>query len=201
MAAEWKSLPPLPDAEGFASPFAGVSGGALIVAGGANMPNNKWAEAPVKVWHDKVFVLESPANKQWRTGFTLPRALGYGVCATADDSVLCFGGSDAERHYAEGFRLQWKDGSLKHSTLPSLPAPCANACGALVGRVLYIAGGLETPTSTSAMHRFWALNLDELDKGWQQLPHWPGPARMLAVAGSHAGAFYLFSGAELSAGP
>src|ERR1051326_3509891 len=38
VSLDWKELPALPDREGFATPFAGVSGGALIVAGGANFP-------------------------------------------------------------------------------------------------------------------------------------------------------------------
>src|ERR1043166_8747887 len=41
---QWQKLPPIPDAEGFAGAFAGVSGGALIVAGGANIAGDKWAE-------------------------------------------------------------------------------------------------------------------------------------------------------------
>ena len=35
----WRELPPLPDAHGFAGAYAGVSGGNLIVAGGANFPD------------------------------------------------------------------------------------------------------------------------------------------------------------------
>src|SRR5438093_9143223 len=82
----WEKLPPIPDPEGFAAPFAGVSGGALIVAGGANIVGDKWQEPFVKKWYDSVFVLEKP-DGQWRTGFKLPRPLGYGVSVTADDSI------------------------------------------------------------------------------------------------------------------
>ena len=46
-ALTWKQLPPLPDKLGFAGSFAGVSGGALIVAGGANFPEAMpWAGGP-----------------------------------------------------------------------------------------------------------------------------------------------------------
>ncbi len=38
LAQEWRPLSPLPDKEGFAAPFAGVSHGSLVVAGGANFP-------------------------------------------------------------------------------------------------------------------------------------------------------------------
>ena len=36
----WKQLPPLPDVPGVAAPFAGVSGCALLVAGGVNFPGD-----------------------------------------------------------------------------------------------------------------------------------------------------------------
>lgn len=194
----WEQLPPIPDPEGFASPFAGVSGGALLVAGGANIPGEKWKEPFVKVWHDRVFLLEEAGP--WREAGKLPRPLGYGVSITADDSVLCLGGSDAQQHFADCFRLHWRSGALSTSQLPPLPRPCANACGALAGRTVYLAGGLETPEDVSALHTFWALDLDSPQSGWKELDPWPGPERMLAVAGAHEGSFYLFSGAKLSAG-
>jgi N-acetylneuraminic acid mutarotase len=196
----WEKLPAIPDPEGFAAPFAGVSGGALIVAGGANIVGDKWREPFVKKWYDSVFVLEKPDGK-WRTGFKLPRPLGYGVSVTADDAIYCFGGSDSTQHYAESFRLVWKNGAIKTAPLPPLPQPCANACGALVGRTIYIAGGIETPTATSALHTFWSLDLDAEEPIWRELEPWPGPERMLAVAGEHDGSFYLFSGAKLTAEP
>ena len=37
----WSEAKQLPDPEGFAGPYAGVSGGALIVAGGSNFPGGK----------------------------------------------------------------------------------------------------------------------------------------------------------------
>jgi hypothetical protein len=42
----WQALPPLPDAMGLAAGFAGVSNGALIVAGGANF----WFFGDVSGW-------------------------------------------------------------------------------------------------------------------------------------------------------
>ena len=196
---EWSQLPSLPDREGFASPFAGVSGGALIVAGGANIPGEKWTEPFVKKWYDSIFILQGPQAK-WRTGGKLPRPLGYGVSVTTDDGLFCLGGSDANRHYADAFLLRMKDGKLTRKAFPSLPSPCANACGALVGRTIYVAGGIDTPTATTAMHTFWALDLNAQEPFWHELDPWPGPERMFAVAGALDGAFYLFSGAKLSAG-
>jgi N-acetylneuraminic acid mutarotase len=196
---DWEKLPPIPDAEGFAGAFSGVSGGALIVAGGANIAGDKWADAFTKKWADSIFVLEKPEGR-WKTGAKLPRPIGYGVSVTVNDAVICLGGSDGAQHYADVFRLEWRGGELLTTPLPSLPKPCANACGALLGRTIYVAGGIETPGATTARKTFWALNLDDPAPLWKELEPWPGPERMLAVAGVQGGSFFLFSGAKLSAG-
>ncbi len=198
-AFRWSQVSALPDAEGFASPFAGVSHDALLVAGGANIPKDKWADVFQKVWYDTVFVLEKREGT-WKPAGKLPHPLGYGISVSADERVLCFGGSDATRHFAEGFSLAWVKGQLVTEALPSLPRPCAHACAALVGRTIYVAGGTESPTATTAMHSFWAFDLDAKVKAWRELEAWPGAARLLAVAGTMDGAFYLFSGASLAAG-
>ena len=194
---QWSQLSPIPDAEGFAGSFAGVSGGALLVAGGANFVGERWANSPPKKWYDSVFVLEEP-NGEWQAGFKLSRPLGYGVSITTQDGLICIGGSDATRHYAEVFRLQWKDGGMHYVELPALPRACANACGAVVGQTIYVAGGLESPSATSALKTFWALDLNAAEPTWRELEPWPGPARMLAVAAERDGSFFLFSGCNLS---
>ena len=198
-AMMWEKLPAIPDAEGFAGAFAGVSNGALIVAGGANIAGEKWRDSFQKQWYDSVFVLEKP-DGEWKTGFKLPRALGYGVSVTTERGVVCIGGSDSQRHHAECFLLEWRDGRIVTTALPALPKPCANACGALVGKVIYVAGGIEKPDATTAMKTFWKLDLAVAEPRWEPLEPWPGPERMLAVAGVLGESFCIFSGAKLSAG-
>jgi N-acetylneuraminate epimerase len=193
----WSQLPPMPDGEGFAGTFAGVSGGALVVAGGANMVGDRWANPFQKQWHDGIFILEEPTG-QWFVGPKLPRPLAYGVSITTGDGLICIGGSDSTQHSAEVFRLQWKAGEVHYSALPKLPKACANACGALVGRTIYIAGGLETPSATAALKTFWAMDLSETPLIWRELEPWPGPARMLAIAAASNDAFFLLSGCDLT---
>ena len=195
----WEKLPAIPDAEGFAGAFAGVSNRALIVAGGANIAGNKWAEPLRKKWYDSVFVLEKPEGK-WRGGFVLPRALGYGVSVTTELGIACIGGSDSQQHHAECFRLEWRDGRIVTTALPALPRPCANMCGALVGSAIYVAGGIERPDATVALKTFWKLDLASAAPRWETLEPWPGPERMFAVAGVVGDSFFIFSGAKLSAG-
>jgi N-acetylneuraminate epimerase len=196
----WMKLPPLPDKHGFAGAFAGVSNGGLIVAGGANFPDQPVWEGGKKHWSDKIFVMETP-DGQWQSGGALPTLIGYGVSVTTDKGLLCIGGADAGRHYSEVFLLEWIAGKIKRTAAPSLPQPGAYASGAKLGNVIYVAGGTATPTATQALKTFWSLDLSKRDARWQELPAWPGRERMLSVAAAQGGAFYLFSGVSLSAAP
>jgi N-acetylneuraminate epimerase len=191
-ALTWEQLAPLSDKLGVAAPFAGVSDGALIVAGGANFPNGFPWEGGKKVWHDTAYVLDTPTG-QWRVVGKLPRPLAYGVSVTTKDGLVCIGGSDADRYYADVFLLNSK---LEVTTLPSLPRPLANACGALVGNTIYVAGGEESPSATNTLKTFFAFT----NNRWQELPSWPGCGRTLAVAGELDGEFYLIGGVDLVAG-
>jgi N-acetylneuraminic acid mutarotase len=196
----WDTLPPLPDARGVAGPFAGVSGGALIVAGGANFPDGAPWEGGKKVWHDTITVLPDPAGA-WKTLSKLPRPLAYGVSLTTPRGIVCAGGSDAGQHTADVFLLVWNGQDVQFKNLPPLPAPCANACGAVLGETLYVAGGEEKPATTTALKSFWSLDLADAKAQWKELPTWPGSARTLAAGGAQAGAFYLMGGVSLAAGP
>jgi N-acetylneuraminic acid mutarotase len=199
MAGGWKPLPPLPDNEGFAGPFAGVSHGTLLVGGGANFPDKKPWEGGTKVWYDTVFALDRPDGR-WTIAGRLPRPLGYGVSATYRSSVVCAGGSDAKRHCADVFRLEWSAGKLTTSRLPSLPRPVANACGALVGTTLYVAGGQQRPDTAETLRTLYSLDLSSPSAEWRERTPWPGSGRMLAVAAAFDGAFWLAGGVDLAPG-
>ncbi len=196
---QWSKLPPIPDGEGFAWPFAGVSSGALIVAGGANFPGRKPWEGGAKVWYDKVFILDKP-DGQWRESAKLGTSVGYGVSLQTSKGILCVGGSDATRHFADVFHLELANGKAKHEPHSKLPQPVANSCGVIMDSVAYLAGGIATPTATKALDSFYSLDLRAKQRSWQTLPSWPGPGRMLATSGAVDGAFYLFGGCDLKAG-
>ena len=130
----------------------------------------------------------------------LPKPLAYGVSITTPRGVVCIGGSDAKRHHADCFLLRYEDGQLTSSPLKSLPRPCANFCGAMVGQTIYVAGGLEKPDDTTAMKTFWSLDWTRPDAGWTEREPWPGPERLLATAAAYGDSFYLFGGAALERG-
>ena len=198
-AADWRTLPALPDAEGFAGVFAGVSAGALLVAGGANFPDAPPWRGGTKTWYDTVFAL-SDAEGEWQHLGRLPRPNGYGVSVTTPDGVICAGGGDANGHFREVFRLRKAGDRLQIDPLPPLPKPCALMAGAVLDGSLYLAGGVERPDSTTSLPVLWSLDLANLAAGWRELEPCPGPARILATLGAHEGALHLFSGAALKPG-
>ena len=192
----WKALPPLPEPLGVAGPLAGVSGDALLVAGGAHFPDKMPWEGGRKVWLDTVWVLERP-DAAWRVAGKLPGPLGYGVSVSHRGSVVCAGGSDSERHHAEVFRLRWQGGALEREALPPLPLPLSGAAGALVGDVLYVACGASEPGELAATNRAFALDLAMAEPAWRELAPLPGKARLLAAGASGGENFYVFGGAAL----
>jgi N-acetylneuraminic acid mutarotase len=119
------------------------------------------------------------------------------VSATCREGVVCVGGGDAARNSADVFRLEWKDGRLVTTPLPPLPRPVANACGALVGGSLYIAGGQETPDAVTTLKTVYRADLSAETPAWTEIESWPGPARMLATAAACDGKFWLVGGVSL----
>lgn len=197
---QWRAVPSLPGTIGVAAPFTGVSHDALLVAGGANFSHELLWEGGVKVWHDEIYSLKDPAAG-WEIIGRLPRPLAYGVSATHGNSVICVGGSDRQRHYSDAFRIEIRDREIRIHPLPSLPRTMANGAGAMLNGKLYIVAGTRNPDDSAAMRAFWVMDLTRMDAGWRELPAWPGPARIYPVAGVQDGAFFLFSGLEISPSP
>jgi N-acetylneuraminate epimerase len=194
---QWKTLPPIPDSVGFAGSFAGVADDVLIVAGGSNFPNGgtPW-NGGTKKWYNKIFVLEKP-GAEWKEAGSLPFPSGYGVSVSTKQGLVLIGGSNEKEHVANVLLLHYRHGKIEIENLPSLPFTLANSCGALAGDKIFIAGGLASPSSPSTEHKFLCLDLKEKNSSWKELPPWPGPSRMLAVAGANNNCFYLFSGTQL----
>lgn len=195
-ALEWTQLPSLPDKEGFAGSFSGVCNKALVVAGGANFPDKRPWEGGVKTWYDKVFVLEAGA-KEWRIEGRLPQVSGYGLSLPWKDGFLMIGGGDAKENFRSVLQVSRPaGGEVTFTALPDLPKPLAMLTGAVVKNYIYVAGGLETPTTNEASSVFCRLNMNNVAAGWEMLDACPGGGRFLATAGAVGDTFYIFSGAR-----
>jgi cyclically-permuted mutarotase family protein len=211
----WDELPPLPPPAGqqrqpgVAGPFVGVHGDILIVAGGANFPDKMPWDGGTKTWWDGIWVLERSRDgaAHWVTEkqFKLPRKMGYGMSVSTPEGVVCVGGSDADRCYADAFLLSWdaRTRQIRTTSLPPMPEPLSFMGGALVGSTLYVAGGQHAMKGATPSSAFWALDLANRDRTgalkWTVLPTWPGPPRVLPVAAAQRASsrnheFFLFGG-------
>jgi N-acetylneuraminic acid mutarotase len=201
-ALRFDDLPPLPG-PGAAGAFAGVVGGELVVAGGTHFPDRPPWEGGKKVWADAILALDKPDGKWRELPVRLPGKRAHGVSAQWRDALVCVGGSDADGHRDDGWLIRKAGGKFEVVPLPKLPGPCALGCGAAVGDVVYVAGGLAKPDATAALHTFWELDLGKPAAEWKWVERkaWPGPDRHLAVAGVWDGALYLFGGLRLEPGP
>lgn len=197
---DWSNAKPIPDEDGFAGAFAGVSNNVLLLAGGTNFPGNKrpWTNG-VKTWYDKVFALESK-DSSWKEIGKLPRPLGYGISLSWNNQLLCIGGGDATGNYAEVYSLSYQNGKVEIRELAPLPSPLINGCGVIANNTLYVAGGIFSPTDSS-QNNFWSLDLSVDGAKWKTLPSLPGASRMLATAGVMEGKVYVFGGVNLSRNP
>lgn len=102
---------------------AGISNGALIVAGCAHF-RDPFLQGGRKIWTDSTYVLTSSAH-EWEGGFTLARPAGCAVAAQWEDEVICAGGGNAVEHFMEVIALRWDGGSILQRLLPALPQPRA----------------------------------------------------------------------------
>ena len=184
----WSELPLLPpvggqlESYGVAGPYTGMSNNALIVAGGSNFPEPRWETW--KMFHNNIWVLViKEVNKyKWIDGGNLPFSAGYGACVSTSYDVLCMGGCDNSKVYDNVFLLFFDvtSGEVKYTALPSLPSPCCNMYAALIGNMVYVAGGQSGLDLSTTMTNFWRADISGIKEGhlsWEKLPSWPGPSR------------------------
>lgn len=195
---QWSNLAPLPEPLGVAGAFVCVIDDKLVAAGGAHFPVSPF-QGGAKRWVAASWVLDSP-DGEWRASTPLPRPLAYGASVSLGDSALLIGGSDAERHYAQTYRVRFDGGDLRYEPAAPLPQPAANMAAAELNGVIYLAGGQAAPDSATARRALWTLDLQAATPRWQAAEPIPGPGRILAPLTAQDGAVFLFSGAELLPG-
>jgi sialidase-1 len=192
-SAERSTIPDLP--RPLSGHAAGLSHGALIVAGGTDFPASMF-EGGVKVWFDAIHVLPRGA-KTWQSAGRLPQPLAYAATGVIDDRLIVAGGSDSRGHRVEVVALEWVRGAVRQTALSPLPAPIAMAGSAVLGRTLFVAGGQASPTDAAALATVWALDLSAPSPAWRSIDPLPGAGRLLPVVAAQAGRLFVFSGAAL----
>lgn len=197
LSLDWKQLADLPDAEGWAGMFAGVSNGALIVAGGANFPEKPLWEGGPKRWTDRVFVM-TPGSAGWVDASPLPKPLGYGATATLPQGVMFIGGSNAGGAVADCYMLTWDGKGVVCRELPPLPVTLTGHAAAVMGGKVYVQGGSLAVGEQDAESRLWIF--DPADETWSEGEPMPARGRFLQQMATIGSTIYVLGGIGLKDG-
>ena len=182
--SQWSELPPIPDKEGFAGLYAGISHGTLICAGGANFPEKKPWDGGIKKWYDTIYLLDE-VDGTWRIANTrLPKPIAYGVTISYENQMILIGGNDSEDYYDDVISLEYVSNKIViDSSFPKLPEPISNMSGSLIDGVIYISGGSKSQKGLST-NNFYLLDLktNKKERQWKKGPTWPGVSRIQSVS-------------------
>lgn len=172
----------------------------LVFAGGTNFAGTPPWEGGVKVWSPNIYQLDSPEGT-WRAAGKLDRPLAYGASVSIDEGLLLIGGGDSEKHYPDVLLLRPdEEGVFETERLSELPIPSAYCAAIVHDRKVYVVSGMQGPDSEWADKRFWRLDLAERNADWEELPVWPGPARVMAVMAVAHNEVFLVSGRAVDPG-
>lgn len=188
---EWKSLAELPDAEGWAGMFAGVSNGVLIVGGGANFPEKPLWEGGPKRWTDRLFVME-PGNPGWHDATPLPKPLGYGATASLPQGMMLIGGSNAGGALADCYMLTYEEGDVVCRPVAPLPTTLTGHAAAVMGGKVYVTGGSVAVGEQDAESRMWVY--DPAADSWSEGPALPARGRFLHQMAAIGHTLYVLGG-------
>ena len=213
----YKSLPNLPPSKpgllqiGLAGSFAGLSNGKLLLAGGANFPNESPWEGGEKVYYDDVYVLQLETETEqsyWESvPSKLPFKIAYGASVQVGEEFLCIGGNDENQCSDFVYMFYWNDeyNLVYAEVVPRLPVPLTGHAAVLLDNKVYVLGGSSDLFSKDETRHFYVLDLEKRGTGemkWEVLKSWPGKSRIFPVAVTQSNGLhnciYLFSGRSVS---
>jgi N-acetylneuraminic acid mutarotase len=203
---DWKPLKPLPFKLGLKGHYALSLGERHWLFGGSAFPSPA-QDGGAKTYFDAIYQLtiDAGGNAMWQViEQSLPEPLAEGTSVALKDGAVFVGGQNNTHISASVQKVSWcsQTNLLVFSELPDLPVPVFHAAAAVMGNLLFVAGGHD---GKAGIHNFWALDLADTASGWQSLPQWPGPQRFgatLAVLEQGKETFlYLFSGKSASTQP
>ncbi len=193
---------------GLAGAYAGIDNDVLIVAGGANFPDNVPWKGGSKVYYDEIFILKKNGQDDYswkKTDIKIPLASGYGGAVSTSGGLFCFGGNTSDKCISESWFIRYfsENETVEILSGPRLPVPLTNFAYAKVDNKLFVAGGISSPDGPS-QNIFLSLDISKpnpLEWKWEELPGWEGASRAYAVGAAQSNGisncFYLFSGRNL----
>jgi len=152
------------------------SGSVLFVAGGCNFPETPAVDGGAKRYYSQILGWN---GRSWWSAGRLRQPLAYGVAVPASDGFIYIGGQNARGSQSSVDLYHMGAGALPViESLPSLPHPIDNMAGVRAGSRVFVAGGLVAGQPSNALY---CLDMNEPDKGWEQLASFPGPPRVQPV--------------------
>lgn len=197
---KWSKLPDLPlgasegRLNGVSAPFAGISDGAMIVAGGCNFPDIPVAEGGTKKYYDEIYGF---INEKWECVGKLPEKIAYGVSASTPEGVVCVGGAGEKGASNRVFIIRMKGGKASIELLPDLPESIDNASCAYWGGKIYVAGGNadgKPSTKLYSLDNPMCNSGGDCSASWTRLADLPGKARVQPCMAACEGKLYLAGG-------
>jgi len=162
---------------GWAASFVGVHNNALIMAGGSAFPDAKPWENGIKKFSNEILVFDGSkwqSNVNWR----LSEAIAGGASVTLPEGVLCIGGANQNGITDQSFLISYSNAQVKVTNMPALPFSLKGHGITTIGRTVYVVGGVSV---NGYNLKVLQLDLNRVDKGWQNLTQLPQAVSHAAV--------------------
>lgn len=163
--------------KGISAAYAALIDGKLIVAGGANFPENLGFEGGTKAFYDEIMLYDKVAE-EWKIIGQLPTPSAYGVSVPVADGAIWIGGNNEKESLKSSYQVSLSSSNeILLKSFPDLPFPMDNFSGCSSGDFVFVAGGNVNGRSSNAIY-----SLDtKTDSEWVELPQYPGIPRMQPV--------------------
>ncbi|MBP6446691.1 MAG: hypothetical protein KA341_07785 [Saprospiraceae bacterium] len=191
---KWDTLAILPDDKsgkphiGIAGPVAGIVGDMVIVAGGANFPENPPWTGGKKKYHDKIYILKKKEKNQYHWVEDFSAKLNYPIAYPANvpykKGFISVGGENDNGVLKSVIFFQWLNDELSMTTLPELPIGLTSCSAVCIKDRLYVAGGNSGKTS---LRSAFVMDLSETVKKWTSIDDMPFALENAVAAVCHDG--------------
>lgn len=196
----WSLAAPMPEPR--SDYVAGVVGGRLIVAGGTFWTGTKGH------WIKKQFSASTHSfdltKQKWEKLPDLPVPLACAAGAIINGKLFLVGGFTGAEVNRKIYVLEEKQGKYNWSGFGDFPFDRVYPRAVASGSTLYVVGGTtkfepRDPTGTcctsmTSTRTLMSLDTAHPERGWRDLPPFPGPSRFYFNVESDGRALWMFSG-------
>lgn len=171
--------------------FGGAIGDVVILGGGREVTTGRAFPG--------VEVSAGRGANAWAVaeGFIAPT---WAASAQTDNGLVVVGGVTPGGFSREAKLLRWENGRLAATALPDLPHPLAGAGAAVIGKTLYVVGGLRAPDAPGAQTELLSLDLATSGATWVTLEPLPAAGRVLPIVVAQYDVLHVFGGRTVVAG-